>query len=92
MATTQKLASHSKGVRRASGKAQEQFLRRLGLKILKDLSDRGMTVDGLALQVGVARSTLREITAGRSNPRLLTLVEIAHGLGYSSVSVFFEGL
>lgn len=83
--------THPKGSSKSSSRAQEQFLKRLGLKILKDLSERGMTVDGLALQIGVARSTLREITAGRSNPRLLTLVEIAHGLGYPSVASFFEG-
>jgi transcriptional regulator with XRE-family HTH domain len=49
-------------------------------------------VDAFALDIGIARSTLREITAGRSNPRLLTLVEIAHGLGYPDLKSFFQEL
>ncbi|MFN7684185.1 MAG: helix-turn-helix transcriptional regulator [Oligoflexia bacterium] len=59
---------------------------------MKDLGARGMTVDAFALQIGIARSTLREITAGRSNPRLLTLAEIAQGLGYPDLKTFFQDL
>jgi transcriptional regulator with XRE-family HTH domain len=79
-----------KSNKRKNHDSKDQFLKRLGLRILKDLSERGMTVDALALQIGIARSTLREITAGRSNPRVLTLLEIATGLGYASLREFFE--
>jgi len=68
------------------------LLKQLGNRIVKDLASRHMSVDALALEIGVARSTLREIAAGRSNPRILTLVAIAHGLGYSDLRSFFKDL
>jgi hypothetical protein len=68
------------------------LLKRVGLKIIKDLHHRNQSVDALALEIGMARSTLREIIAGRSNPRLLTLESIALGLGYHDLSEFFAGL
>jgi transcriptional regulator with XRE-family HTH domain len=68
------------------------LLKQLGHKIMKDLTARRMSVDALALEVGVARSTLREIAAGRSNPRVLTLLAIAQGLGYQDLRAFFREL
>jgi transcriptional regulator with XRE-family HTH domain len=67
------------------------LLKRVGLKIIKDLHQKNQSVDALALEIGMARSTLREIIAGRSNPRLLTLESIAHGLGYRDLGEFFSG-
>lgn len=46
---------------------------------------RGMTVEHLARDANVARSTLREILTGRSNPRFSTLGDIARALGLKSV-------
>ena len=66
------------------------LLKQLGHKIMKDLAARQMSVDALALEIGIARSTLREIAAGRSNPRILTLLAIAQGLGYSDLRSFFR--
>lgn len=66
--------------------------KRIGLKIVRDLHQRNQSVDRLALDVGMARSTLREIIAGRSNPRILTLESIAQGLGYPDLAEFFSGL
>ena len=66
--------------------------KRIGLKIVRDLHQRNQSVDRLALDVGMARSTLREIIAGRSNPRVLTLESIAQGLGYPGLAEFFSGL
>ena len=43
--------------------------KRIGLKIVRDLHQRNQSVDRLALDVGMARSTLREIIAGRSVAR-----------------------
>ena len=67
-------------------------LKLVGLKITRDLHERNQSVDALALEIGMARSTLREIIAGRSNPRLLSLEAIAHGLGYRSLAEFFSKL
>lgn len=67
------------------------LLKKIGLKIIKDLHQKNQSVDALALQVGMARSTLREIIAGRSNPRLLTLESIAQGLGYKDLGEFLAG-
>jgi transcriptional regulator with XRE-family HTH domain len=67
------------------------LLKRVGLKIVKDLHQKNQSVDALALEIGMARSTLREIIAGRSNPRLLTLESIALGLGYKDLGEFFAG-
>jgi transcriptional regulator with XRE-family HTH domain len=79
-------------MKKRAGDSKSTLLRHLGLKIMKDLTAKGMSVDAFALEIGIARSTLREITAGRSNPRLLTLVEIAHGLGYPDLKSFFQEL
>ncbi|MCM2278448.1 MAG: helix-turn-helix domain-containing protein [Oligoflexia bacterium] len=67
---------------------EKVLLRRIGLKIHKDLHDQGRPVEWLAFNVGVARSSIREIIAGRSNPRLLTLTSIAKGLGYRNLVDF----
>ncbi|MBU6374702.1 MAG: helix-turn-helix domain-containing protein [Bdellovibrionales bacterium] len=68
------------------------YLKRVGLKISRDLHERDKSVDALALEIGMARSTLREIIAGRSNPRLLSLDAIAQGLGYRKLSDFLSDL
>lgn len=64
-------------------------LRQVSAKIRAELAAQGMSVDALALKIGVARSTLREIVAGRSNPRLLTVLAIAQGLGHPDLRSFF---
>jgi hypothetical protein len=46
----------------------------------------------LSLQVNVARSTIREVIAGRSNVRILTLRAIVQGLGYASVKEFLADI
>ena len=66
------------------------LLKRVGLKIIKDLNQKNQSVDALALEIGLARSTLREIIAGRSNPRIMTLDAIAQGLGYRDLKEFFS--
>jgi transcriptional regulator with XRE-family HTH domain len=64
---------------------EQQLLRRLGHQISRDLARSEMKVEDLAYKASIARSTLREILAGRSNPRVLTLNAIASALGYSSL-------
>lgn len=71
---------------------QQKLLRKIGLKINKELFEQDKPVEWLAFKVGHARSSIREIIAGRSNPRLLTLSSIAEGLGYKSLADFLRDL
>lgn len=70
--------------------AEQNMLKRLGRKIQKDLHEQERAVESLAIELGIARSTLREIIAGRSNARILTLNQIAEGLGYKSLVEFLR--
>ncbi len=70
--------------------AETQFLKRLGLKINKKLADMNKSAEWLAFQSEIARSTVMEIIAGRSNPRVLTLKTISFHLGFKSVQAFFD--
>lgn len=56
-------------------------MRQVSARIRNDLAAQNLSVDALALKIGGARSTLREIVAGRSNPGMLTQRTIAQGLG-----------
>jgi transcriptional regulator with XRE-family HTH domain len=69
-----------------------RFLKKLGLRINADLYKEGRPVEWLAFRVGIARSSIREIIAGRSNPRLLTLQAIAEGLGYKNLIEFLKAV
>lgn len=69
-----------------------QILKKIGLKIYKDLGKQQRSVESFAADLGLARSTLREIIAGRSNVRILTLLCIVEGLGYSSFVEFFQDI
>lgn len=71
---------------------EKQLLKRLGIKISKKLSDLDKSAEWLAFQSEVARSTVMEIIAGRSNPRLLTLNTISRNLGYKSVQELLKDL
>jgi transcriptional regulator with XRE-family HTH domain len=62
---------------------ERALLKKIGLKIHGRLFDRNMTVDDLADSSGLARSTLCEVIAGRSNPRLTTVERIANSLGFA---------
>ena len=73
--------SRGKSLRRSD----RLFLRRIGLAIHRRLFELEQPVEWLSFQSGVARSSIREIIAGRSNPRLLTLQALAESLGYKDV-------
>ena len=66
------------------------FLKQLGLRISTSLAEQKRSVDWLALNAQTARSTLREILAGRSNLRILTLTRISNALGFKSVPEFLR--
>ncbi len=70
----------------------DQLLKKIGLRINRDLFDQKKSVEWLAFESDIARSTLREIIAGRSNLRMLTFKSIAEGLGYKSVEEFLRHL
>jgi hypothetical protein len=71
---------------------ERAFLKSIGLKIQKELFNQDKPVEWLAFRVGVARSSIREIIAGRSNPRIITLRKIAEGLGYKNLIEFLQSL
>ena len=70
----------------------QRLIKRIGRKIHRELHRRAETSETFSKQVAVARSTLREIIAGRSDARILTLRAIALGLGYSSVKDFLSDI
>lgn len=74
----------------ASEELNRQILKKLGLKINKQLFLQKRSADWLSLKTGVARSTVREIIAGRSNPRILTLNALALGLGFRDIVHFLQ--
>jgi transcriptional regulator with XRE-family HTH domain len=49
---------------------------------------QGMTVEELAVRCDLARSTIREIIAGRSDTRVLSLRAIATALGFADLTEF----
>lgn len=71
---------------------EQRFLKKIGLRISKTLFEQGRPVERLAFELGIARSTLREIIAGRSNTRILTLNAIAKGLGFANILEFLRTL
>ena len=73
-------------------RGEQQMLKQIGLKINRELYKRGGTTESLSLEVNVARSTIREVIAGRSNVRILTLKAIVQGLGYPSVRQFLSDI
>ncbi|OFZ00877.1 MAG: hypothetical protein A2070_07365 [Bdellovibrionales bacterium GWC1_52_8] len=70
-------------------RSNQIIVRRIGLKIHKYLFENDKPIEWLSFKAGVARSSIREIIAGRSNPRLLTLVAISKALGYPTLAAFF---
>jgi transcriptional regulator with XRE-family HTH domain len=70
--------------------SEQHLLKQVGAQIVRDLNRTGMTVEELATKAGIARSTLREIIAGRSNPRLLTVHSAAIALGYPGIVSFCQ--
>ncbi|MCY4643790.1 MAG: hypothetical protein OXB88_04155 [Bacteriovoracales bacterium] len=68
-------------------------LKRVGLKVSYDLENRfheKRPVEWLSWETNIARSALREIMAGRSNPKFLTLLAISEAFEYDCLSEFLE--
>ncbi len=77
---------------RRAPRADQHLLKQIGLKIHRELFRQKRTTEALSLEIGLARSTIREVIAGRSNVRFLNLRAIVRGLGYSSVREFLADI
>jgi transcriptional regulator with XRE-family HTH domain len=74
-------------------RSQERaLLREFGARLRKELFFRKKDVDWLAQEAGLARSTTREIVAGRSNPRLSTICMLAAALGFKECGELLGGI
>ena len=71
---------------------ERKLLKTLGLQIQNELHKQNKSLEWLAVQIGLSRSALQEIVAGRSNFRFLTLVAIVQGLGYRGLRDFLKDL
>ncbi len=71
-------------------RSEEILLHKIGLRINKILFESGHPVEWLSFKSGVARSSIREIIAGRSNSRILTLNTLAKSLGFKDVIDFLS--
>ena len=72
---------------------EKTSLKKLGLKISYDLKNRfheKRPLEWLSWETNIARSALREIMAGRSNPKFLTLLAISEAFEYKCLSEFLE--
>jgi transcriptional regulator with XRE-family HTH domain len=82
-----------KKLKNEHSKEEKHFLKLLGLKISEDLAKKFETprpIEWLSWETGIARSALREVMAGRSNPKILTLRSISKAFGYKSVVDFLK--
>ncbi len=68
------------------------LLRQIGRLLHQTLYEQKRPVEWLSFKSGVARSTIREIIAGRSNPRIATLNALARSLGFSDLIEFLNQL
>lgn len=67
---------------------QKSFLRRAGFKVSDRMKEIGATPETVAEHAEIARSTVREIVAGRSNARVVNLRKIVETLGWPSLGAF----
>ncbi len=72
--------------------SERALLKKLGARITEKLQEKGKSSDWLAAEASVARSTLREILSGRSNPRILTVHSLSKALGYGHVCELLKDL
>ena len=98
MAVLKKLSKNSKKALKRGHRREYEYsirekkaLKKLGLKVAYDLENRfheKRPIEWLSLETDVARSALREIIAGRSNPKFLTLSAIAEAFEYQCLPEF----
>lgn len=62
---------------------RDELLALLGKRIAKLRSEKNITLEKLAYEVGISKGNLSDIENGRKNPTYLTLQKIADGLDLS---------
>lgn len=82
---TSKSAARTKS-KKSIHRSEAILLKQIGLLIHKKLFETDKPVEWLSFKSGVARSSICEIIAGRSNTRILTLNTLAKSLGFSDVT------
>ncbi|MBU6152841.1 MAG: hypothetical protein KGP28_00940 [Bdellovibrionales bacterium] len=75
---------------KGSSRSEQILLKQIGLLVHRVLFEKEKPVEWLSFKSGIARSSIREIIAGRSNTRILTLNSIARGLGFDDVIGMLE--
>jgi len=68
--------------------AEPDVRRRVGLRIKELRAERGVSQESLAYAIGMARTYLAEVEAGKRNVSVINLERIATGLGVT-LSEFF---
>ena len=75
--------------------AAPDIRRKVGLRIKELRAERGMSQESLAYAIGMARTYLAEVEAGKRNVSVINLERIAKGLGVTLGEFFssspFEG-
>ncbi len=75
--------------------AATDIRRKVGLRIKELRAERGMSQESLAYAIGMARTYLAEVEAGKRNVSVINLERIATGLGVTLGEFFssspFEG-
>ena len=100
MPVLKKLSKSSKKTQKRGNKREYEYsvkekrsLKKIGLKVAYDLEhrlDKKHPVEWLSWRANTARSALREIIAGRSNPKFLTLLAISEAFEYESLPEFLD--
>lgn len=69
---------------------EKTYFQKLGANIKQLREEKGMDQKSFAFDCGIGRTQLYMIENGKTNPRLLTLMKIAQGLGVD-VDVLLRG-
>ena len=100
MPVLKELPKNSKKTQKRGHKREYQYsikekrsLKKISLKISYDLENRFQEkrpIEWLSWETNIARSALREIMAGRSNPKFLTLLAISEAFEYKNLPDFLK--
>ena len=63
------------------------IIENIGNNIQRFRHERGLHIDVLALECGLSGNAIRKIEAGKGNPKIKTIVQIANGLGVTVADV-----
>jgi len=69
---------------------EEKLLLRIGRKVHKELYDSNKSIEWLAWEAEIARSTVQRVFEAKYNLGIITLDRIARALGYSDAIEFLK--